>query len=112
VLANFNTHWSLDVCRVVARWCPGPFEPHKLNKGPQRRAFWSDPSHRHVFPCTPQHGSWLHQAEWFFGVLHRRFLARGSFPSATNCAHRLERFLHDDNARHAHPYRWTYTGEP
>jgi transposase len=112
VMDNLNTHWSLDVCRLVARWCKGPFEPHTLKKGPQRRAFLSDPSHRHVFHFTPKHGSWLNQAELFFGVLQRRFLARGSFPSAKDFARRLERFLQDYNARHAHPYRWTYTGEP
>jgi transposase len=112
VMDNFNTHWSLDVCRLVARWCKVPFEPHTLKKGPQRRAFLSDPSHLHVFHFTPKHGSWLNQAELFFGVLQRRFLARGSFPSVKDFTRRLERFLQDDNARHAHPYRWTYTGQP
>jgi transposase len=112
VMDNLNTHWSLDVCRLVARWCKVPFEPHKLKTGPQRRAFLTAPSHRHVFHFTPKHGSWLNQAELFFGVLHRRFLARGSFPSAKDFTRRLERFLQEYNARHAHPYRWTYTGEP
>lgn len=112
VLDNLNTHWSLDVCRLVARWCQVPFEPQKLKKGPQRRAFLSDPNHRHVFHFTPKHGSWLNQAELFFSVLHRRFLARGSFASAKIFERSLERFLTDHNTRHAHPYRWTYTGEP
>ena len=112
VMDNLNTHWSLDVCRLVARWCQVPFAPQKLKKGTQRRAFLCDPSHRHVFHFTPKHGSWLNQAELFFGVLHRRFLARGSFISAKDFTRRLERFLKDYNARHAHPYRWTYTGEP
>jgi transposase len=112
IMDNLNTHWSLDVCRLVARWCKVPFEPHKLKTGPQRQAFLTDPSHRHVFHFTPKHGSWLNQAELFFGVLHRRFLARGSFTSVKDFTRRLERFLQDYNARHAHPYRWTYTGEP
>ena len=112
VMDNLNTHWSLDVCRLVARWCKIPFEPNKLQKGVQRRAFLSDPSHRHVFHFTPKHGSWLNQAELFFGVLQRRFLARGSFSSLKDFERRLERYLKNYNARHAHPYRWTYTGEP
>jgi hypothetical protein len=109
VMDNLHTPWSLDVCRLVARWCKVPFEPEKLKKGVQRRAFLCDPRHRHVFHFTPKHGSWLNQAAWFFRVLHRRFLARGSFPSAKDFDRRLERFLKDYNIRHAHPYRWTYT---
>jgi transposase len=105
VMDNLNTHWSLDVCRLVARWCKGPFAPEKLKKGAQRRAFLGDPRHRHVFHFTPKHGSWLNQAALFFRVVHRRFLARGSFPSAKDCDRRLERFLKDYNIRHAHPYR-------
>jgi DDE superfamily endonuclease/Homeodomain-like domain len=112
VLDNLNTHWSLDVCRLVARWCKVPFDPDKLKKGVQRRAFLSDPSHRQIFHFTPKHGSWLNQAELFFGTLQRRFLARGSFRSIQDFERRLECFLKDYNTRHAHPYRWTYTGEP
>jgi putative transposase len=60
---NVHTHWSVDVCRFVARWCRVPLEPEKRTQGVQRRAFLGDPSHRHVFHCTPKHGSWLNQAE-------------------------------------------------
>jgi len=112
VMDNLNTHWSVDVCRLVARWSKVPFESDKLKKGVQRRAFLSDPGHRHVFHFTPKHGSWLNQAELFFGTLQRRFLARGSFRSIKDFERQLERFLHDYNTHHAHPYRWTYTGEP
>jgi DDE superfamily endonuclease/Homeodomain-like domain len=112
IMDNLNTHWSLEVCRLVARWCTVPFEPKKLPREAERRAFLGDPTHRHVFHFPPKHGSWLNQAELFFGVLQRRFLARGSFPSGAEFDARLQRFLEDYNARYAHPYRWTYTGEP
>jgi len=111
-LDNVNTHWSLDVWRLVAQWCKVSCEPDKLKKGVQRRAFLSDPSHRHVCHVTPKHGSWLNQAALFFGTLQRRFLARGSFRSIKDFERRLECFWKDYNTRHAHPYRWTYTGEP
>ena len=57
IMDNLNTHWSLEVCRLVARWSDVPCEPHKLRTGVQRRTFLGDPSHRHVFHFTPKHGS-------------------------------------------------------
>jgi hypothetical protein len=112
VMDHLHTHWRLDVCRLVARWCKGLFEPHKLKKGTQRRALLRDPRHRHVLHFTPKHGSWLTQAAWCCGVLPRRCLARGSFISPQDFARRLERFLKDSHVHQAHPYRWTSTGEP
>ena len=61
---------------------------------------------------TPTYSSWLNQVELWFSVLSRRFLRRGDFASAEEFERRLVAFLEDYNARHAHPYRWTYTGEP
>ena len=112
VVDNLNTHWSLEVCRLVAQWCKIPLVEKDLKTGPQRRAFLSDPSHAHVFHFTPTHGSWLNQVELFFSVLARRFLKRGDFASAAEFETRLQRWLKGYNERHAHPYRWTYTGEP
>ena len=112
VLDNLNTHWSLDVCREVADWCGLEFDPKKLKRGADRRAFLTDPSHAHVFHFTPKHGSWLNQVELFFGVLQRRFLARGEFESAAEFEQQLTAYLEDYNAHYAHPYRWTYTGQP
>jgi transposase len=112
VVDNLNTHWSLDVCRLVAQWCQIPLVEKDLRTGRQRRAFLSDPTHQHVFHFTPLHGSWLNQVELFFSVLARRFLKRGDFASVADFALRLQHWLAVYNARHAHPYRWTYTGAP
>jgi transposase len=112
VVDNLNTHWSLEVCRLVAQWCEISLVEKALRTGKQRRAFLSDPTHRHVFHFTPLHGSWLNQVELFFSVLARRFLKRGDFNSVGDFAARLQQWLEVYNDRHAHPYRWTYTGEP
>ena len=45
-------------------------------------------------------------------VFGRRFLKRGDFASMADFETRLLRYVEDYNRRHAHPYRWTYTGTP
>jgi DDE superfamily endonuclease len=112
VVDNLNTHWSLDVCRLVAQWCKVPCVANALSRGVQRRAFLSHPSHKHVFHFTPKHGSWLNQVELWLSVLARRFLKRGDFCSAQDFAARLCDYLEVYNTHQAHPYRWTYTGQP
>jgi transposase len=112
VVDNLNTHWSLEVCRLVAGWCKGPFVAKDLRRGVQRRAFLSDPSHQQVFHCTPKHGSWLNQVELWFSVLARRFLKRGDCCSAQDFETRLCDYFETYNTHAAHPYRWTYAGQP
>lgn len=112
VVDNLNTPWSLDVCHLVAQWCGVPCVAKALRRGAQRRALLSDPTHKHVFHFTPKHGSWLNQVELWFSVLARRFLKRGDFDSAHDFETRLSDYLEIYNTRHAHPYRWTYTGQP
>ena len=73
----------------------------------QRRAFLSDPTHKHVLHFTPKHGSWLNQVEWWFGVLARRFLKRGDFCSVDDFEAQLLDYLDVYNTHYAHPYRWT-----
>jgi hypothetical protein len=112
VVDNLNTHWSLDVCRWVADRGGMPCDGKALQTGRQRREFLRDPGHKHVFHFTPTHGSWLNQVELFFSVLSRRFSRRGDFANAAAFEDRLHTWLATYNRDHAHPYRWTYTGEP
>lgn len=112
VVDNLNTHFSLAVCREVARWEGLPIDERGLASGTQRRAWLSDPSHKHVFHFTPTHGSWLNQVELFFSVLARRLLKRGDFASAAEFEGRIRQWLDRYNQEQAHPYRWTYMGEP
>ncbi len=42
VVDHLNTHWSLEVCRLVAQWCGVPCVAKALRRGAQRRAFLSD----------------------------------------------------------------------
>jgi transposase len=112
VVDNLNTHWSLDACRVLAALNRRAWEPRRLGTGAERRAFLTDPGHAYRFVFTPTHGSWLNQVELWFSVLARRFLKRGDFASAAAFEERLTRYLTAYNAGQAHPYRWTYTGQP
>jgi hypothetical protein len=112
VVDNLNIHWSVQACEILAALNGRPFLPGELRTGTRRRAFLSDPDYPYRFVYLPKHGSWLNQVELFFSVLARRFLKRGDFASATEFEERLGRFLDDYNRRQAHPYRWTYTGEP
>lgn len=112
IVDNLNTHWSMEVCQLVAEWCGLPLVEKNLKRGVQRRAFLSDPSHRVVFHFTAIHGSWLNQVELFFSVLARQLLRRGDFDSVVQFTERLQRWLAAYNEQRAHPYRWTYTGEP
>src|SRR5713101_5401512 len=90
VLDNLNTHWSLDVCELMAQLNGLPFHERALRTGEQRRSFLTDPEHKHVFHFTPKHGSWLNQVELWFSTLARRWLKRGDFASAEDFIARLQ----------------------
>jgi hypothetical protein len=89
VVEHLQTPWRLAVCRLVAPWCPVPCVAKDLHRGGPRRAFLSDPTPKHVWHLTPQHGSGLNQVAWWLSVVARRFLKRGDVDSAHDLATRL-----------------------
>ena len=114
VMDNLNTHWTLELCRYLAfeSGCWDPGQEKRLRTGAQRRAFLTAGCGRHVVHFTPKHGSWLNQIEIWFGVLSRRVLRRGDFPSKADLTRKILAYIEYHNAYKAHAYEWTYTGKP
>src|SRR5262249_6271732 len=112
VVDNLNTHMSLEVCEEVAYLCGLPYCPKELKTQEQRRAWISNPDHQHGCHYLRVHGSWLNEVELWFSVLARQCLRRGDFTSVKEFEERLWRYMEEYNQEKAHPYRWTYTGEP
>jgi putative transposase len=61
VLDNDRTHSTAAACAAVAE-LSGLAVPAGLKTGKERRAWLSEPGHKHVFHFTPVHGSWLNPA--------------------------------------------------
>jgi hypothetical protein len=112
IVDNLNTHCSLDLCEMLAHLNGVPFVPEQLTTQVERRQFLSNPDHKHVFHYLPLHGSWLNQVELWFSVLSRQFLRRGNFASVSDFVERMQQWLDHYNQEQAHPYQWTYTGQP
>lgn len=77
-----------------------------------RKEFLSTATHRLRFVFLPKHSSWLNQIEIVFGIMQRKCVRRGNFKSVSELEEKLRRFLAYYNETMAHPFDWTYTGDP
>ncbi len=117
VADQLNTHQSESLVRLVAERCGIPDALGEkgrsgvLQSMATRAAFLSDPTHRIQFVYVPKHTSWLNQIEIWFGILVRRALKRGNFPSLEALRERIMAFIAYYNQT-AKPFRWTYKGRP
>jgi transposase len=57
---------------------------------------------------TPTYSSWLNQVELWFAKLERDVIARGIFPSVTDLARKLRRYI-NAYSKDAKPFRWNYS---
>jgi transposase len=118
VLDNLNTHCSASLVELVARRCGIEDDLGKkgmrgvLKSMKSRQEFLSEQSNRIRFVYTPKHSSWLNQIEIVFGVIMRKVVRRGSFPSVEDLRTKLLAFIDYFNQVFARPFKWTYTGRP
>ncbi|HSH81983.1 MAG TPA: transposase [Herpetosiphonaceae bacterium] len=117
VVDQLNTHQSESLVRLVAERCGitdalgTKGTAGVLQSMATRAAFLCDPTHRIQFVYTPKHTSWLNQIEIWFGILVRRALKRGNFPSLEALRAPILAFIAYYNQT-AKPFRWTYKGRP
>jgi transposase len=119
IVDNLNTHCSESLVRYVAQLEGideselGQKEKSGILKSmASRQAFLSDVNHRVRFVYLPKHSSWLNQIEIIFGIVTRRAVRRGNFPSLEALKQRLLDFIAYFNRTFARPFVWTYTGRP
>ena len=58
-----------------------------------RQAFLEDSSHKVRFLYTPKHCSWINQIENWFGILQKKVIKRGNFPSVQNLKQKIIDFI-------------------
>ena len=89
VLDNLNTHWSLEVCRVIAQLCDVPFESGGLADRKTTASLSDGPDPQACVPFHPdpwilaQSSGTMVQRVWTAVLEARRFRFDGRFRGAT-----------------------------
>ena len=109
ILDNFKTHMTEEVRRLVATACGLDWETMTKE---ERKQVLQKPHKRIVFHFLPFHASWLSQVEIWFSFLSRDMLKRGNFTGKPDLKNKVYNYIDDYDHYRAHPFKWTYTGQP
>jgi putative transposase len=116
VVDQLNTHKSASLVRYVAEHSGievdlGVKGQEGILKSMQtREEFLSTRGHTIVFHYTPKHASWMNQIEIWFGILTKKAIRRGNFPSKQDLKQKILDFIDYFNKTMARPFKWTYQG--
>ena len=108
VMDNLSPHFHENFCKTVADLSRVPYT--SLKTGRARRAWLQSEHKRIVVHFVPFHASWLNMVEIWFGILRRKCLKHGDFPSVELLVAAIEAFIATWNEHFAHPFTWSYTG--
>jgi transposase len=61
---------------------------------------------------TPTYSSWLNQIEIWFNILSKDVLKGGIWRSKQQLIDQLMEYIETYNQKRAHPFEWTYSGQP
>jgi transcriptional regulator with XRE-family HTH domain len=73
---------------------------------------WAARRRRLHLHFTPTYASWLNQIEIWFRILTKAVLEDGVWRAKAHLVAQIMAYIADYNATQAHPFKWTYTGQP
>ncbi len=118
VMDQLNTHKSEGLVRLFAEINGYKGDLGKkgkigiLENQKTRTEFLTKKDQKIRIQFTPKHCSWMNQIEIWFGIFHRKALARKSFKSIEELIQRTKEFIEYFNRTMAKPFKWTYKGKP
>ena len=113
---QLNTHKSESLVRWVAKKIKYPYElgikgkTGILKSQKTRMGFLEMESHKIRFLYTPKHCSWINQIENWFGILQRKVINHGEFPSVENLEESIGKFIQYYSDCLAKPIKWKFRG--